>query len=195
MQVVDKWPSSVAVTSSLGTATYGQPVTYTATMNTAAATGSVVFTVDGVTKYTAPLDTNGRALLVLATQPVGQHTVTAAYGGSALYLPSVSPAVTTTVVKANTVVTLRSSAATAKRGTVVTFTATVTVVSPGVAVAAGAMVFTIDGRPYYVWVGQGGIARYSTKAMKVGTHTVTATYLGDSNSNASVRRSLTQRIR
>jgi hypothetical protein len=194
-QMVDRSASSVLLQSSVNPSVFGQTVTFTADMNSTAATGTVTFVIDGTTSYAATVDSNGRARLALATLAVGNHTVVANYSGSPLYSPSSSATITQTVQKASTAVSLRTSGSPANRGTRVTFTATVTALAPGVGAPTGIIRFTIDGRIYDVAVRQGGIATYWTRLLAVGTHQVTATYMGNANFNVSTRAVISQRIR
>ncbi len=89
-QVVDRSASSVVMQSSANPSVFGQTVTFTAQMNSTAATGTVTFVIDGTVSYPAVVDVNGRARLALATLGVGSHSVVANYGGSPLYSPSSS---------------------------------------------------------------------------------------------------------
>jgi hypothetical protein len=67
-------------------ATYGQPVTYTATVNSDAPVGAGTVTFyDGGTPASPalPLDDNGRATFSFTTLSPGSHTITASYSGAA----------------------------------------------------------------------------------------------------------------
>lgn len=194
VQAVMTYTSSVSLSISANPSVFGQSVTYMATMNSAAATGTVTFTIDGARTFAVNVDINGDARLVFGSLPVGAHSVVARYNGSVLYDPSTSATLTHTVAKANTNIVLRTSANPARAGTYVTFMATITAAGPGVGVPTGYVRFTIDGRIYNVLLAQGGIARYSTRLLARGNHTVTATYLGSTNFNPSRRLSFTQRI-
>jgi hypothetical protein len=84
-------PSAVTVTltSSTNPATVGSPMAFTATVTPTAAapanvpTGSVVFTVDGLTVATSTLSAAGTATFTTTTLSVGTHTVRADYAGDA----------------------------------------------------------------------------------------------------------------
>ena len=69
----------------------GESVTFTATVSpvlaTGTPTGTVTFTANGVVTP-VPLDAAGVATLTTATLPAGTHTITADYGGDAIFLPS-----------------------------------------------------------------------------------------------------------
>jgi len=86
-----------ALASSANPSAIGLPVTFTAGVSPAAATGSVTF-YDGPTPLGTALLVAGSAALVTAGLSLGTHSIVAAYGGDALYLPSVSPALEQQVV-------------------------------------------------------------------------------------------------
>ena len=79
--------------ANINPSTYGQYVTFTATVQTtngitvAAATSNVVFKVDGSTAATVAVS-GGQAVFVSSALGVGSHTVAAAYSGDVNYLPS-----------------------------------------------------------------------------------------------------------
>ena len=93
----------------------------------------------------------------------------------------------------STTTTLTSSANPSVFGQSVTFTATVAPVSPATGTAGGTVSFTVDsGTPVSVTL-SGGTAKWSTSALTVGTHTVTATYAG-SSALATSSATLTQTV-
>jgi len=71
-----------------GTATLGQPLTFTANVNVGAA-GSVLFAADGAPIGTAAL-VNSEATFVTSSLPAGRHTLSATYAGDSTYGASVS---------------------------------------------------------------------------------------------------------
>ena len=79
--------TTTMVTSSDNTSTYGQSVTFTATVNPGAATGTVVFKANGSTIGSAAIS-GGSASITTSSLPAGSYTITAAYGGSTLYQAS-----------------------------------------------------------------------------------------------------------
>jgi Bacterial Ig-like domain (group 3) len=123
--------------------------------------------------------------------------VRASYGGSALFAPSTSATLAQVVNRAATTTRIVSSANPALRNTNVTFTATVTAVSPGGGVPRGTVRFVIDGwLVRNVTLSAAGRATYSTVGLSVGTHTVTAQYLGStSHAGSSTALDPRQRIR
>jgi len=190
--------STTTLTASRGTASLGQAITFTARVTPLAATGNVQFYLDG-SAYGGPaaLDGTGRATLPLSTLPVGQHTLQVLYHGNANYGASQSGVVTVTVTKGNSRTTLVTSGSPANRSTAVVFTATVAPVAPAFGVPNGSVQFVVDGvnAGTPVPLNPVGQAAYVTTTLPVGTHTVTAVYLGDGQFNGSTSGVLRQRIR
>jgi hypothetical protein len=142
VQDVGPIPTSVSASADPSTTVYGQDTTVTAVLP-AAATGDVTFTGPGdVTLCTAPV-VDGTATCTTAVLPLGTDTVDVAYPGDGAYGPS-STSTDVSVGQAATTTTLGSSANPSNIGETVTFTATVTPVSPGGGVPAGTVEF-LDG--------------------------------------------------
>jgi Bacterial Ig-like domain (group 3)/Pentapeptide repeats (8 copies)/Domain of unknown function DUF11 len=98
-------PTKTALASSVDPSRVGQQVTYTATVTAAVGTSTPTGTVsfnDGSTAISGcsavPL-TAGRATCDVTYPGAGNHHLTAAYGGSAFFLPSTSPPLGQTVTK------------------------------------------------------------------------------------------------
>ncbi len=90
----------------------------------------------------------------------------------------------------STTTTLTSSLNPSVSGQQVSLTAVVTGANP-----TGTVTFTVDGTAQTpITLSSGGAATYSTTALAVGSHTITAAYSGDSNNFASVSAALTQRV-
>lgn len=70
-------------------------------------------------------------------------------------------------------------------GQEVTFTATVSVVTPGSGTPTGNVTFAIPDQPDVTVALAAGVASFATSALPAGTHTVTATYAGDANFSGS----------
>jgi hypothetical protein len=88
--------TTTTLVSSVNPSTAGQAITFTAAVGGDSPTGQVVFGESGVILGQVEL-TNGLASLVVSTLAVGDHAVTAFYGGDTLNDPS-SATVTQTVV-------------------------------------------------------------------------------------------------
>jgi ELWxxDGT repeat protein len=94
---VDRTATTTSVSSSSISATINQPVTFTATVAPSAATGTATFKDGAATIGTGTL-TGGAATFTTSSLASGTHSITAVYGGDALYQPSTSSAITQTVV-------------------------------------------------------------------------------------------------
>ena len=175
---------------------YGQSVTFTATITTGAGTGALTGTItftDGTTTlqsgikiaatasantYVATYSTPGLA--------VGTHSVTASYSGDAYHLasdPDTLPVVTQ-VVNELTTTSLSSSANPSSLGASVTFTAKVAISGGGSVVPDGLVNF-FDGTDVIgsVAIDASGMANFSTASLSSGTHSITATYNGNTAKN------------
>jgi hypothetical protein len=188
--------STTTVTSSRNPSTYGQSVTFTATVRPATGlgvpTGTVQFRIDGVAVGGfRTLNASGIVTYTPNTLSAGTHTVTATYTGDGVFSTSTSPNLSQVVNKANTTTTVTSSLnPSTLANNPVTFTARVTPVGN-----IGTVQFRIDG----VVVGGSraldatGRATLST-ILTVGTHTVQAVYSGSANYNTSTSTTLNQLV-
>jgi Bacterial Ig-like domain (group 3) len=121
--------TTTALTSSANPSAFGQSVTFTATVTATGGgtpTGTVTFKDGSTTLGTGTLSTSGgvtTATYATTALGVGNHSITAAYGGDASRAASTSPALTQTVNAANLPPTLNSIAnQTAKAGTALNVT-------------------------------------------------------------------------
>lgn len=179
--------TQTTVVSSPNPSSYGQDVTFTATVTSGAnpvTSGSVSFRTATQVLGSAPVNATGQAALVTAALPAGSHTVTATFGGSGTLAPSsdslvqtVAAAATTTIVSGNPnpsgfgqpvtiTATVSGASGPAAEGTV-TFRDGATVISPPVPVNAS------------------GQASFSISSLGLGNHPVTAEYSGSANFGAS----------
>jgi large repetitive protein len=219
-QVVTQAGSSITVSSSVSpaseTSVVGQTVTFTATVVSAESggagtpTGTVTFQ-EGLnhnsTLAGSVAMTSGHATFTTSTLALGPHTITASYLGDGNFGgisgdDSGSPQV---VSHASSTVAVSSSANSSVWGQVVTFTATVSAVSPGAiwpnaGVPTGTVTFkegsttlvenpiapiptftTSTLSPGILTITVNYQATFTTSKLSVGTHTITASYSGDSN--------------
>jgi Bacterial Ig-like domain (group 3)/IPT/TIG domain len=183
--------SSVQVALPAGSSVFGQPVTLTASLSgtnpPATVNGAVIFE-DGTTPLGNPMYVNaiGQATLTTSSLSVGTHAITVVYDGTALFEPSTSSAVSFVVTKAETQTTLVSAYQTWSPGFPLTFTATVSVLSPGVGTPTGTVQFVEAGS----LLGTGtldstGTAAWTAESLSVGNHVIYADYGGDSSFDAS----------
>ena len=197
--------STLALTGS-GTATAGAIYTLRATMNPTAATGTVSF-FDGTTFLGQAGLASGVASLALGTAATGgsnlaagTHSFSATYTGDTTYNTSTGT-LSPTIAKAATAITL-SAPANSTYGQTVLFsvylsrsptsssssypttvpllqpTGLVNFYSDGTLVASGTPAFDPAGYLYYAAAG-------STSTIPAGTHTITATFVGDNNFSTS----------
>jgi hypothetical protein len=110
---------------------------------------------------------------------VGTVVVAANQAGNADYTAATQVTQTVVVNKATPGIALTSSASTATHGASVTFTATLTA---GGAEPTGTVTFYNGGTAMGTGTLNGsGVATYSTNTLAVGTHSITATYGGNTN--------------
>lgn len=85
--------TQTALASSQNPSSFGQSVTFTATVTASGRTptGTVSFNDNGTPIGTAPLSA-GVAAFSISTLAVGSHSITAGYGGGGNFGPSTSPA-------------------------------------------------------------------------------------------------------
>src|SRR5262249_10635927 len=140
--------STTALTSSPNPSTFGQSVTFTATVTTplGTPTGNVTFLDGGNSLGTQPLGGNP-ATLTVSTMTPGTHNNTATYNGHSSFTPSTSSPVSQIVNKSGTTTALSPSANPSVFGQSVTFTATVTATSPGAGTPAGTVTFFDGANP------------------------------------------------
>ena len=186
-ETVTKATPTTAVGSGTNPSTYGQSVTFTATVSGIAGitpTGTVQFsyTPSGgtSTNFGTPvtLDAMGNAIMNTSSLPAGSDTITATYSGDADYTPGAPGGVIQTVAKAGTTTSLAISPSPAAHGSPVTLTATVApATTTGLPTPNGTVTFVDSGTPLAtVTLDSGGQAALTTSALTVGVHHVTATY-------------------
>src|ERR1035441_9762884 len=152
------------------------------------ATGTVTF-IDGGTTLGTGTISSGRATFSTSTLTGGAHSITASYGGDTNDNSSTSSVLTQTVNKVSTTVALASSANPSTYASSVTFTATVTP-----ATATGTVTFKDGSTTLGTGTISSGQATFNTSTLAVGSHSITATYGGDTNYNSNTSSTLTQTV-
>ena len=190
--------TTVSISSSHNPSGYGELVVLNATVVPTSGSGTPTGTVtffDGATVLgSGTLNSNGQAALALSSLPVGSHSVTAHYGGDASFVSSTSGILTEQVNQQGTMTLSLSTLNPAKFGQAVVLVAIVSA-NNGSATPAGSVTFT-DGSTVLATVplDSSGTAAYSTATLAVGSHPITASYLGNGNFTPSVDASLTETI-
>ena len=193
-QTVNLGTSTTAVTSSANPSSFGQAVTFTATVSglIIEPTGTVTFMDGATTLGTGNLNASGQATFTTSTLSAGSHSITAVYGGDSYYNSSTSNLLTQTVNADSSTTTLSSSSNPSASGASVTFTATV---AGAGATPTGTVTFKDGGATLGSGTLNGsGQATFSTSSLSVGTHSITAVYGGDSNYSGSTSPVLTQTV-
>jgi len=185
-------PTATTLTSSPNPSSFGQSVTFTATVKAlpgfdkGTPTGTVSF-YDGTTDIgNSNLNSNGVATLTTSTLALGAHKMTAVYGGDANFSGSTSPVLKQVVEKSGTTTTLTSSLNPSNYGQEVTFTATVAGAHGGT--PTGTVSFYDNGSLMGNRNLANGIAQYSTSRLTKGKHTIRAAYQGDADYRGSSGR-------
>ena len=184
----DPAPTTTTVSTAPDPSIFGQTVTLTAEVTSVhgTPTGTVQFFDAGNSLGSASLS-GGMASIMTSALTVGTHNnITAVYTGNASFATSTSSLEAHTVNQANTSTSVTSAPDPSVFGQAVTLTATVTAAAPGAGTPTGTVGF-YDGSTF---LGSGtlnglGAATFTTSAFAVGSHDISATYLGNSNFNGS----------
>jgi hypothetical protein len=196
-QTVNKSGSTTNLTSSPNPSSFGQSITFTVTVNSAAGggtpSGTVNFTDGAVTLGSAVLDKSGTATFSTGSLSVGSHSIIANYGGDGNFLSSSSAATTQIVSKSASATVVASSQTSSTFGQALTFTAAVSPSGSGNGIPSGSINFT-DGVTLLgtATLDNTGKSTFTTSTLSVGTHNVAAVYAGDSNFSSSSSTPLQQ---
>jgi sugar lactone lactonase YvrE/predicted secreted protein len=167
-------------------------VTATLSSNGVAPTGTLTLHNGGTTIGTQTVSADGTFSFANLGLGVGTYQLTASYSGDASNSPAVSMPFTLIVQLTPTVTALLSSANPSTFGQSVTFTATTT---GGTPTPTGVIQF-LDGTTVLgsSAVNAGGTATLSVTSLAFGTHSITASYVGDLDHAPSVSNVLTEKI-
>ena len=193
VQTVNKYSSVSAVTSNNNPSSYGQSVTFTATVTSSSGgtpTGTVTFKYGSATLGTASLSA-GVATIATEILNAGTHSITAAYTGDAMNSASTSPPISEVIVKAATSTALTSSQNPSSAGQPVTFTAMVTSSTSGI--PTGSVTFKSGTKVLGTATLSDGVATLTTSSLTSGIDTITATYTNSADFTSS-STTLTQTI-
>ncbi len=185
-QVVNKYTTTTALSSSLNPSNYGQAVTLTATVRPTGPyplTGTVTFR-DGTLAIGTATLSGGVATVTKPKLVAGTHSITATYGGDAFNGSSVSAVITQTVSQASLSMMLTSTPNPSALGKSVKFTASLT--SNGGLPSGQPVTFSYNGATLgTVNINSYGVATFSTKTLPQGSDLVTAAYVGSVNCSSA----------
>ena len=183
---VNQVTPTVTVVASPSSITFGNSTTLTATIVPALATGTITFrdNVNGVLGQATIV--NGAASISVTTLTGGNHSITATYSGDTNNTTATSAPAAVSVGLLATTTALTASATTLNYGVTTTFSASVAPTA-----VTGSIVFR-DGSVVLGTVpANNGAATLSVSTLTVGSHSITATYLGDTNDGASTSAATT----
>ncbi|HXS11305.1 MAG TPA: Ig-like domain repeat protein [Acidobacteriaceae bacterium] len=193
-ETIQNATTQVGLTVSSNPATYGSPLTLTATVgsNGGSATGPITFVDGGTTLGSAVLSGQERASLSLSTLSPGIHTILAKYAGDGRASASDSEPVSI-IVKQATSLALSSSSNPAL--TVSPIRLIANLADAGATTATGNVVFT-EGAAQLgtAALDASGHASLTLPSLPAGTHAITASYAGDGNDFAASSPALTQTV-
>jgi|GEM_PF-2467751 len=157
----------VTLVSSLNPSNYGDSVTFTATLEDDAATGTITFYDDATAISGAVTVVSGAASFTTSSLSGGTHPITAHYSGDATYAPSVSNTVSQVVNRLTRNINLDvTPAGSSTYGQNVTLTATLTPADEATSVDF------YDGATLLATVAvSGNTATYSTSSLNAGSYT------------------------
>jgi len=183
--------TKTAVTTSGSPSVVLQPVTFTATVTSAHGAipdGELVTFYDGTTAIGTGATASGAATFTTSSLTAKTHTIKATYAGDDTFEPSTG-SVEQVVDKDPTTTSLSSSPNPSQSGQAVTFTATVTSEGP---TPTGKVTFKDGTKTLHTVMLSGGVATLTTSKLAVGTHAITAQYLGDADNAGSTSPVLEQ---
>jgi phospholipase C len=181
-QTVSPGTPTLSLTSSASTAAYGQLVSLTAVVSTPvqpAPTGTITFNVDNGATVVSDSLHNGAVTFNSSELAPGPHTVVAAYSGDKNW-QAVSTTFTQTIGQGTPTITLNSSANPSTTGQVIGVTANLT--DPSGTPVTGTVTFNVDNGAIVVsGAVQNNTITLNSSELSSGTHSIVASYSGDSN--------------
>lgn len=184
---VSKGNTTLTVSPSTTQPTAGSSMLVTATLSASVTgatvpTGTVSFTMDGGSVGSASLLGGTTASVTVTVPTSGTHTLQASYSGDSNFNAAVAPTVTFTVAKTVTTTVVIPSTTQPALGASLPVTANVTAASQGPQPPTGNITFTVDGVTQGIQPltpGTPSTASFTLPALSPGTHTISATYSGD----------------
>jgi hypothetical protein len=189
-QLINKVSTTTNLTGPKGSINCGQPITFTARVSALSGTPSGVVTIqEGDTVLGTASLLDGQAAYTTSDLSVGTHTITAIYGGDTNYKSATSAAVSQIIDKASATLTVAPDINPSVNNQTISFTATVSALS---GTPTGTVTFVDGFNPLDTVNLSNGQAVYSTSGLSVGTHSIAAVYMGDSNYKSNISNFVSQ---
>ncbi|MFN2975718.1 Ig-like domain repeat protein [Terriglobus aquaticus] len=182
-QVLDVNPTTTTLTSASNPGLVNTPIHFVATVsnnNAGAFSGNVTFTVDNATICSSVALNGVTAACDITFTSLGHHSVVATYSGDAQDADSTSAPVDQVIklsLDSHSAVVPSPNPQVVTNAVQFTFTAVAPNGSPA---PTGTVTFSEGGTDLITVALSSGVATYSTTTLSVGTHTVVASYSGDS---------------
>jgi len=197
-----KTSTTISVSPVTTSPTVGSSLQVTATITPSATlttlpTGTVTFTLDGVTVATGNVNSGSPATATgtFTVPSAGNHTLGATYSGDSNYLGSTTTTgVTITVAKSSPTVILTPATLNPAAGSSLGLSVSISPSNSGATGATGTVVFTLDNNSVgsaLVTQGSPSTASLTITTPAVGVHTLVATYGGDANYNSGTSQTVT----
>jgi hypothetical protein len=194
-QTVNPSPTTITLTSNTNPSTYGQSIALAATVKAAYGTASpsTVSFYDGTTLLGTVNTATAPPQISMFTLTAGAHSITAQYAGNSNYASSTSAVLTQTVNQASTTTTVTSNLSPSAFGQSVTLGATVNS-TYNFASNGGTVTFYDNGVSIGSVVIEGNGVSLPISTLATGSHSITASYGGDSNLGASTSTVFAQTV-
>ena len=190
-----KSATATTITSSPNPSIYGQAVRFTATVSSCVGSvpdGETVTFKQGAVVLGTETLRGGAANFSASTLGAGTKQITAVYGGDAKFAASASTSESQVIAKATSGTRLTSSHSSSSFDQAVTFTATVAPRFGGT--PTGTVTFENGSATLGVATLSAGRAEFTTSALAVGVHSITAVYGGSANFGGSTSAVLSQTV-
>ncbi len=199
VQVVNKAAASVSLSSSSNPTLFGQSLTFNVAVTGAQGgpvpTGTINLLDGPSIILSGTLDSSGKASLNTSSLAVGIHQLTAQYAGDPNNATATSPPLAQTVNKNSSATSLTANPSSAAFGESIAFTAIVSAPAGAVGTPTGNVTFsdgsTVVGTTSLDANGKGNV---TLNSLSVGTHSITASYTGDSNFSGSTSATVSEVI-
>ena len=181
--------TTTKISSSLNPASYGNAVTFTATVTSAVAgeipSGSVSFLSGSIALGSATLNSSGVAAFTTSKLPEGASSISARYTGVTDFSASSSSVLSQTVTADQTTTKISSSLNPSIYGKAITFTATVTSAVAG-EIPSGSVSFLSGSTALgSATLNSSGVATLTTSKLPAGASSISASYGGSTDFSAS----------